>query len=152
MDATDIALRLGAALLIGVVLGLNRYLHHKSIGVRTLGLVSVASAAIVMSVLDVATAESATRVIQGLVTGVGFIGGGLIMRNPSEQAVHGLTTATTVFVSAVIGILCGLGVWPILLPAAAIIGVLLVFGGDFEKAVARRYVEPDAKKEDHSEE
>ena len=152
MGATDIAMRLGAAVLIGVALGLNRYLHHKSIGVRTLGLVSVASAAIIMSVLDAANAESATRVIQGLLTGVGFIGGGLIMRNPNEQAVHGLTTAATVFVSTIIGILCGLGAWPVLLPAAGIVGVLLVFGGHFEKSVAHRFGKPEDKKEGHSDE
>ena len=149
MDWIDTTLRLGAAALIGIALGLNRYLHHKSIGVRTLGLVSVASAAIIMAVLDAATADSATRVIQGLLTGIGFIGGGLIMRNPNEQAVHGLTTAATVFVATVIGILCGLGVWPVLLPAAAIVGVLLVYGGKFEKAIARRYGAPEVDKSDH---
>ena len=144
MPWTDITLRLCAAAVIGIALGLNRYLHHKSIGVRTLGLVSVTSAALVCASVDMASPDAATRVIQGLVTGIGFIGAGLIMHQPGQMAVHGLTTATTVWVAAAVGILCGLGAWIVAVPATVIMLALLTFGGRFEKAVAKRFRPPDS--------
>ena len=143
MGLTEIVLRLVAATLIGASIGLNRYLHHKSIGIRTLGLVALVAAAMVVSVLEVSTTDSATRVIQGIVTGIGFIGAGLIMHRPDDEQVRGLTTATTVWVAAAIGIMCGLGVWQVVLVAAAIVGLLLLFGGRCEKAIAMHYDKAD---------
>src|SRR5205809_7337395 len=79
MGTLEIALRLGAATLAGVVLGLNRDLHGKSTGVRTLCLVCLGSALAVLSIHAV-TGTDASRVIQGIVTGVGFLGAGVIVR------------------------------------------------------------------------
>ena len=73
MDILDIAVRLGVATLVGVLLGLNRDLHGKSTGVRTLGLVCLGSALAVLSI-HAATGIEESRVIQGIVTGVGFLG------------------------------------------------------------------------------
>ena len=143
MGLTEIVLRLLAATLIGAAIGLNRYLHHKSIGIRTLGLIALVAAAMVVSVLEVSTTDSATRVVQGIVTGIGFIGAGLIMHQPGDAQVHGLTTASTVWVAAAIGIMCGLGVWHVVIVAALFVGLLLLFGGRLEKAVARHYDAPD---------
>ena len=145
---TDILVRLGAAALLGICLGLNRYLHHKSIGVRTLGLVAVTCSAIVIALEEYTGADGVTRVIQGIVTGIGFIGAGLIMHQPGDQSVHGLTTATIVWVSAVIGVICGLGTWRVIVPAASIVGLLLLTGGKFEKAVARHFEKLEDKKTD----
>ena len=86
MDILDIAVRLGVATLI-LLLGLNRDLHGKSTGVRTLGLVCLGSALAVLSI-HAATGTEESRVIQGIVTGVGFLGAGVIVR--SEK---GLTCA-----------------------------------------------------------
>ncbi len=72
MDTLDIALRLCAATLVGIVLGLNRRdLHGKPTGVRTLGILCLGSAVAVLSIHAV-TGTDASRVIQGIVTGVGF--------------------------------------------------------------------------------
>jgi putative Mg2+ transporter-C (MgtC) family protein len=68
MDTLDIALRLGAATLVGAVLGLNRDLHGKPTGVRTLGLVCLGSALAVLSIHAVSGTD-ASRIIQGIVTG-----------------------------------------------------------------------------------
>jgi putative Mg2+ transporter-C (MgtC) family protein len=106
MDTLDIALRLGTATLVGVVLGLNRDLHGKVTGVRTLGLVCLGSALAVLSVHAV-NGTDASRVIQGIVTGVGFLGAGVIVRNNKGRHVHGLTTAACVWVAACIGAACG---------------------------------------------
>jgi putative Mg2+ transporter-C (MgtC) family protein len=71
MDILDIAVRLGVATLVGVLLGLNRDLHGKSTGVRTLGLVCLGSALAVLSI-HAATGTEESRVIQGIVTGSGL--------------------------------------------------------------------------------
>ena len=54
---------------------------------------------------------AASRIIQGIVTGIGFIGAGVIIRRERGRKVHGLTRTATVWVAAVAGILCGLGAW-----------------------------------------
>ena len=92
MDTLDIAVRLGAATLVGVLLGLNRDLHGKSTGVRTLGLVCLGSALAVLSI-HAATGSEESRVIQGIVTGVGFLGAGVIIR--SEKGYRGPSNRTT---------------------------------------------------------
>ena len=70
----SIVLRLVLALLVGTVLGLNRWLHHKSAGIRTHSLVAIGSATAVMLISDFVhdDAQSVSRVLQGLITGLGF--------------------------------------------------------------------------------
>lgn len=130
---TDIFLRLGAAMLIGGVLGLNRDLHHKPTGLRTLSLVSLGSALVVLAVAQDPQVDI-SRVIQGVITGVGFIGAGVILHRPTGgKKVHGLTTAATIWVTAALGVLCGIGAWSLLVIAVPLVLSLLVFGGPVEK-------------------
>jgi putative Mg2+ transporter-C (MgtC) family protein len=138
MDALDIALRLGAATLVGVVLGLNRDLHGKSTGVRTLGVLCLGSALAVLSIHAV-TAADASRVIQGIVTGVGFLGAGVIVRSEKGHHVQGLTTAAVVWVTACMGAACAVARWQIVVIGVVLVFVILVFGGPFEKAIDRRW-------------
>ncbi len=76
-----IALRLALALLVGAILGLNRWLHHKSAGIRTHSLVAIGAATAVMLISDLVQddAQSVSRVLQGLITGLGFLGAGVII-------------------------------------------------------------------------
>jgi putative Mg2+ transporter-C (MgtC) family protein len=136
MDTLDIALRLGTAALVGVALGLNRDLHGKPTGVRTLGLVGLGSALAVLA-FGRANSADASRVIQGIVTGIGFLGAGVIVRNNDGQHVQGLTTAACVWLTACIGAACGVSDWRIILLSLPVILVLLIFGGPFEKAIHR---------------
>src|SRR3989440_9739523 len=145
MDTLDIAVRLCAATLVGVLLGLNRDLHGKPTAVRTLGLVCVGSALAVLSTPAVSGTD-ASRVIQGIVTGVGFLGAGVIVRNSKGHHVHGLTTAACVWVTACIGAACAIAEWQIVVLGAALVLVILIFGGPFEKAIDRRW--PGAKTAD----
>ena len=143
MDILDIAVRLGVATLIGVLLGLNRDLHGKSTGVRTLGLVCLGSALAVLSIHATNGTETngteESRVIQGIVTGVGFLGAGVIVRSEKGHRVHGLTTAACVWVTACVGAACAIAQWQIVVIGVVLVLILLVFGGPFERAIDRRW-------------
>src|ERR1700731_4383425 len=138
MGTLDIALRLGAAALVGVLIGLNRDLHGKSTGVRTLGALCLGSALAVLSIHAV-TGSDESRVIQGIVTGVGFLGAGVIVRSEKGHHVQGLTTAACVWVTACMGAACAIAQWEIVLIGVVLTLVILVFGGRFEKVVGRRW-------------
>src|SRR5438105_4638776 len=136
MDTLDIALRLGAAALAGIALGLNRDLHGKPTGVRTLGLVGLGSALAVLSVGE-SNSSDASRVIQGIVTGIGFLGAGVIIRSNEDQHVHGLTTAACAWLTACLGAACGIAQWRTVLLSIPLVFLILIFGGPFEKAIHR---------------
>ena len=129
-----IAGRLLLATALGAAVGYNRELLQKPAGVRTHALVALGSALVaLMSVMlthpsfgDDLAAPS--RIIQGLVAGVGFIGGGVILRLEAEQRVEGLTTAASIWVVAAIGIAAGLGLWRTASLTVVIALVVLVLG------------------------
>jgi len=149
MDMLEIALRLGIAALVGIVLGLNRDLHGKPTGVRTLGLVGIGAALIVMAAGREGSAE-ASRVMQGIVTGIGFLGAGVIIRNEQGRRVHGLTTAACVWLTACAGAACGVGDWRLVLIGLAFAVLILSTGGPFERAVRRRFPVPKSDEPDES--
>ena len=132
IDWMDIILRLGGAMLVGCAIGLNRELHHKPTGMRTLGLVALGSALAVLGVAQDLEGD-VSRVIQGVITGIGFLGAGVILHRPTGGKVHGLTTAATIWVTASLGILCGLAAWRTVAIAAVLMLVLLSVGGPIEK-------------------
>ncbi len=144
----EIMLRLAAAALAGGALGLNRYLHHKNIGIRTLGLVAIMSAALVVGALETAGLDGASRVIQGIITGIGFIGAGVIVREPDDHTVRGLTTAATVWVAAAFGVLCGLGNWRLLAIGGGLAALLLLDGGRVENWFAARHKSKPSDEQD----
>jgi MgtC family len=86
-------------------MGIHLQRHQKPTGMRTLGLVALASAVAVLAVAKDPDAD-ASRVIQGVVTGVGFLGAGVIVhRGRSGEMVHGLATAATIWITASLGVL-----------------------------------------------
>ena len=142
MDGTEIGngeifLRLGAAALLGSLVGLNRELKNKSAGLRTHAMVSIGSALAALFALKHLggpfDANALSRVMQGILTGIGFLGAGVILRSQNGKHVHGLTTAATVWLVAMLGVGCGMGYWVPLLAAALFVFVVLVFGGAVEK-------------------
>jgi len=144
IDWMDIVLRLGGAMLVGCAIGLNRELHHKATGMRTLGLVALGSALAVMSVAQDPQAD-VSRVVQGVITGVGFLGAGVILHRPTGGKVHGLTTAATIWVTASLGILCGLAAWRTVVVAVLLMLFLLIAGGPFEKWCHKRLGSDDER-------
>jgi putative Mg2+ transporter-C (MgtC) family protein len=152
MQAGEIALRLLVSMLIGAAVGVNRDLHGKPAGLRTLAVVSLGSCALVLGAANLPGAEqsgSVGRALQGIITGIGFIGAGVIMRDNTGGSVHGLTTAAAIFATTAFGALCALGEWVVLTTATALTLLVLMFGGWVE-----RRIEALAKgsKEGHNEE
>jgi putative Mg2+ transporter-C (MgtC) family protein len=108
--AVRIVLRLGLAALFGALLGFEREHHGKAAGVRTHMLVAVGSALFVLAPSLGGSADDAmSRVIQGVVAGVGFLCAGTIIKSDNDRDVKGLTTAAGVWLTAAIGIATGLG-------------------------------------------
>ena len=111
-------MNLFGALLLGLVVGYERSYHGRAAGMRTYGLVCMASAALTViagypdywfagHVTSATAAADPTRVIQGIVTGVGFLGAGVIMKEGLN--ISGLTTAASIWASSAIGVLVGVG-------------------------------------------
>jgi putative Mg2+ transporter-C (MgtC) family protein len=140
LEWTDILSRLGAATAAGVALGLNRDLQNKPIGMRTLGLVALGAAVVVLATVYfeslVAHPDALSRVVQGVIqgimAGISFIGAGVILRHPQARSVEGLTTAATVWVTAALGIACGLAAWRIAAVGVVISLLLLAVVGRIE--------------------
>ncbi len=137
LDWSEIVLRLGVATLAGGAIGLNRDLHGKPIGLRTLGLVGLATATVVVladpSGHAATISDAASRIIQGILTGIGFLGAGVIIHREHHSSVHGLTSAACTWLTACVGILCGAGYWRIVIVALAFTFALLIAGGPIER-------------------
>ena len=137
MTPTDVLIRLVAALAVGGALGLNRDLHRKPAGVRTIGIVSLGSAMLTMAAGTVPPGQLANMgvspIISGILTGIGFLGAGVIVRGETANSIHGLTTAAIIWFAAGIGILAGLGEWVELTIATVLVFIIMIFGGRFER-------------------
>jgi len=120
---TRIAVRLLLAALLGFALGFEREQHGKAAGVRTHMLVALGAALFVLVPQQAGVSGAdMTRVIQGVVAGIGFLGAGAIIKGGAEESVKGLTTAAGIWLTAAIGIACGLG-----REATAVLSALLAF-------------------------
>jgi putative Mg2+ transporter-C (MgtC) family protein len=105
-----VTLRLVMAVLIAGIIGWEREAGGKAAGLRTHILVALGTALFVVAPLESgAKPEDVTRVIQGIAAGIGFIGGGVILKITEERRGHGLTTAATVWLAAAIGAAAALG-------------------------------------------
>lgn len=140
-EMVESIVRLAGAAFAGMVIGLNRDLQNKPVGLRTLGLVSLGSALVVLSCIGYGSPhhyeDAVSRVIQGILTGIGFLGAGVILHDKSSMKIHGLTTASTVWIAAMLGIAAGLGAWLILVVGTIIALVLLVAGLPLEAWLER---------------
>ena len=106
----QVTLRLLAAMVLGSVIGLQRERAGKPAGLRTHILVSMGTALFVIACSSVDMGlDGLSRVIQGITTGIGFIGTGAIMKQSDKLEIHGLTTAAGIWMTAAIGVTVGLG-------------------------------------------
>ena len=151
LDWPEILLRLGTATIAAGAIGLDRDLHDKPIGLKTLGIVGLSTATVVLLSLQLAeptkTVDATSRVIQGILTGIGFLGAGVIVREGHHFRVHGLTSAACAFLAACLGIACGAGEWRIVLVALAFAIALLTVGRPVERWLHRMLGGKDQPKE-----
>ncbi len=109
-QVTKLVLRLLLAALLGGLLGMQRERQGKAAGVRTHMLVAASSALIVFVPLQMGMDhEAVSRVVQGLLAGIGFLCAGTILKHEREEQVRGLTTAAGVWMTSAIGLAAGLG-------------------------------------------
>lgn len=105
-----IVIRLLAAMLLGAIVGIQREYIGKPAGLRTHMLVALGAALFVLASMESGmTSADLSRVIQGLATGIGFIGGGAILKLSEQHEIRGLTTAAGIWTTAAIGVAAGLG-------------------------------------------
>ncbi len=142
-----IVLNLAGALLLGMIVGYERSFHGRAAGMRTYGLVCMASAGITVmtgyphfwfgGTLPLVSTADPTRVIQGVVTGIGFLGAGVIMKEGLN--ISGLTTAASIWACSAIGILCGAGFYFASIMLALICSLTMVWGGSLEFMLPSRH-------------
>lgn len=139
ISTLEMVLRLVVALVLGGLIGLNRRFYRKPAGLRTMSLVSLGSATFtligVTAMLQLTHAEQAagfdvlvrldtSRVIAGIVGGIGFLGAGAIIQ--SRGRVQGMTTASGIWMTAAIGVASGLGQYTLALAATFLAFIVLV--------------------------
>jgi putative Mg2+ transporter-C (MgtC) family protein len=138
--------RLSLAMVLGGIIGWEREVDSKPAGLRTHMLVSMGSALVVMTAVQTGmvqeTADTISRIIQGIVTGIGFLGAGEIVSvsnaDSGQVRVRGLTSAAAIWVSMAIGIAVGCGLWQMALFAT--IATFLILWGlkQIERRLGRR--------------
>src|SRR5919198_424846 len=134
---SEVFLRLALAAVLGGAIGLEREYRHKPAGLRTNMLIALGSA--LFSILSVdwgAGVGSPDRIAAQVVTGIGFLGAGAILR--SGENIHGLTTAATIWVNAAIGMAAGLGSYAAAAGAATLTLIVLAVLPFIERAFEER--------------
>ncbi|MFZ2306670.1 MAG: MgtC/SapB family protein [Rhodoferax sp.] len=139
-------LNLAGALALGLLVGYERSYHGRAAGMRTYGIVCMASAALTVfcgypgfwwgGSSHIGTAVDPSRVIQGIVTGVGFLGAGVIMKEGLN--ISGLTTAASIWASSAIGVLCGIGFFGAAILLALLSTALMMWGPKLESRLPSR--------------
>jgi putative Mg2+ transporter-C (MgtC) family protein len=147
-DTIALAGRLALATLLGAALGVNREISLKPAGLRTHALVSLGAALVTIVGLQLAHSGGDTaapgRIIQGLVAGIGFIGGGVILHRRDAQAVHGLTTAASIWIASGTGVAVGTGLWRAAVAAVILSLIVLSLGRPLDNALHKiRVGDPD---------
>lgn len=118
-DWQNMLLRLSVATLAGSILGWERELGDKPAGLRTHMLVSLGAALFIMVGIQTGmvqdNADTLSRIMQGVITGIGFLGAGEIVRSPKRDSasiqIRGLTTAASIWVATALGLAAGCGLW-----------------------------------------
>jgi putative Mg2+ transporter-C (MgtC) family protein len=127
----DFALKVGIATISGLLIGLEREFKGKEAGLKTNTLVAIGAAVFVLISMRFYGEEytDITRVLSQIVTGIGFLGAGVILQNEKEERVKGLTTAATLWCSAGAGCLAAMAMWlELAILTVLVVIVNIVFG------------------------
>ncbi len=134
--------RISVAAVLGGALGLEREWHGHWAGLRTHMMVAIGCAIFVIAGLAVPghnPEDAATRVIQGVAAGIGFLGAGTILKLDQKREIKGLTTASSIWLSAALGTSAGIGEYALAIAAALISLFILGVLGPVEKWLERRH-------------
>ena len=139
MDDIELIKRLCLSALLGGALGFEREWRQKAAGLRTNILIAMGATLFTVMSIDVSTGSGgdSTRIASGIVTGIGFLGAGAIMR--TGAGVKGLTTAAMIWVNAAVGVAVGGGEYRVATIATIVALVVLVLLDPVERALARRH-------------
>jgi len=134
-----ILIRLTAAALLGAVIGFQRERMGKAAGLRTHMLVSAGAALFVVACIESGmSSDGLSRVVQGLATGIGFIGAGAILKLAEQHHIIGLTTAASIWMTAAVGVALGLGRWGLALVSVVLTWGILTVVGRLEFRIKKR--------------
>ncbi len=144
-EVLSVAFRLMLAAALGSLPGFQREWLGQAAGLRTHMMVSVGAAIFVMAVVEAgASIDDTTRVVQGLATGIGFVGAGAILKSKQDHEIHGLTTAASVWLTAGLGTAVGLGrIWLPLFGSFLAVAILSVL-----RAISLRVGPPETRGRD----
>lgn len=133
-----VLIRVVAAVLLGAIVGMQRERAGKPAGLRTHMLVSLGTAVVVLACSGIGmNSDGLSRVIQGIVTGIGFIGAGSILKLSEQREIQGLTTAAGLWMTAAIGIAVGLGAIGLAVIGTILTVIVLALEGVEEAWAAR---------------
>lgn len=129
LTSLDMLLRLTLAGVIGGVIGYERRIHHKAIGVAGFMLVAIGSASYMLLAKYLAVTDPAaiSRAVQGLLQGIGFLGGAAIFKSGND--VHGMKTAAAIWITGAIGLAIGTWFWGLGI-ALGVTTVVILFVAD----------------------
>ena len=128
---SDIALRMGAAFILPLTIGLERFLHRKPIDYRPFVIISLAACGLLIGAIELLHSYRGpqvqldpTRVVEGVITGIGFIGAGAMFRQ--GNFVQGAGSAAAIWCAGAIGLICGMGeIWLAALITLLVLALLL---------------------------
>ena len=148
LSDAELVQRLLTAAFLGAVLGFEREVNQKSAGLRTNILIGIGSALFTLMSYELAgdgPGADPGRVAAQIVTGIGFLGAGAIMR--TDSGIHGLTTAATVWVNAAVGVAAGGGEYHLAFIATAVTVAVLLTLQPLERTIDRRWGKRGARQE-----
>lgn len=117
--------RLLIATVLGGIIGYEREIHGRAAGIRTYAAVSLGAAMFTIINAHVPNLSDHTRIVSNIVTGIGFLGAGIIFRDAGNRLITGLTTAATLWATAAVGVAAGFGMYVISIFSMAILFLLL---------------------------
>ncbi len=143
LTTTDMFLRLVVAGVIGGLIGYERHIHHKAVGVAGMMLVAVGSAAYMLLASHLARTDpsSLSRALQGLLQGIGFLGGAVIFKTGSD--VRGIKTAAAIWITGAVGLAIGTWFWVLGVIVGLATGVILFVADQLSGQEQARHAGPD---------
>jgi putative Mg2+ transporter-C (MgtC) family protein len=137
MDPVEVGLRLGSAVLLGALLGLDRELRGKPMGLRTLTIISLGSAVFTLTALEleaiISEPSNIGRILQGIIAGIGVVGVGVILHQ--GRTIRLATTGACIWLVGGVGIACGLGLYFLAAAATGLTIIALILFGLIERGM-----------------